>query len=107
MKRYWLVEIREKYGLTQADVAEAVKASPTHYGDIETGRRTPGSPLAMRIAVFLDFPVEWFFLPVYLHNAEKTVLKLAMQLDFPSEEIFLVNFPRFAEMLKKKHRKSS
>lgn len=105
MKRYWLVEIREKYGLTQADVAEAVKTSPTHYGDIETGRRTPGSLLAMRIAVFLDFPVAWLFLPIYLHNAEKAVLKLAMQLDFPSEEIFLTKFPRFAEMLNGKQKK--
>lgn len=99
MKRYWLVEIREKFGFTQADVAEAVKTSPTHYGDIETGRRTPGSPLAMRIAVFLDFPVEWFFLPSYLHNAEKDVLKAALQLDFPEKDIFLSEFPRFAEKI--------
>ncbi|MCM3736414.1 helix-turn-helix domain-containing protein [Bacillus cytotoxicus] len=97
MRRDWLVEIRKKHGLTQEDVAEVVKTSPSHYGDIETGRRTPRPQLAMRIAVFFGFPLDWFFLPSYLHNAELWVLKLAMQMDFPPEDIFLNKFPRIAE----------
>ncbi|MFD0768832.1 helix-turn-helix transcriptional regulator [Bacillus sp. CGMCC 1.60114] len=97
MRRDWLIEIRKKHGLTQEDIAKVVKTSPSHYGDIETGRRTPRPPLAMRIAVFLSFPVEWLFLPSYLHNAEIWVLKLAMDMDFPPEDIFLSKLPRFAE----------
>ncbi|PEE35913.1 helix-turn-helix transcriptional regulator [Bacillus cereus] len=100
MKRDWLVKIRKQHELTQVDIAEALNVSPTHYSDIESGRRTPGSSLAMKIATFLEFPVEWLLLPSYLHNAEKWVLKLAMQMDFPSEEIFLNSFPRIAEKVK-------
>lgn len=100
MKRNWLVKIRKQHEFTQADIAEALNVSPTHYADIENGRRTPGTSLAMKIATFLEFPVEWLLLPSYLHNAERWVLKLAMQMDFPSEEIFLSVFPRIAEKIK-------
>ncbi|PEQ05109.1 helix-turn-helix transcriptional regulator [Bacillus toyonensis] len=97
MKRDWLVKIRKQNKLTQVNLAKILNISPSHYGDIETGRRTPSSLIALKIATFLEFPIEWFILPTYLHNVEKSVLKLAMQMDFPSEEIFLKIITRFEE----------
>lgn len=99
MKRDWLVKIRKQNKLTQVNLAKTLSISPSHYGDIETGRRTPSSLIALKIATFLEFPMEWFILPTYLHNAEKQVLKLAIQMDIPSEEIFSQTITRFEEKL--------
>ncbi|MBG0962482.1 helix-turn-helix transcriptional regulator [Bacillus sp. SRB1LM] len=100
MKRYWLVKIREDLGLIQDKAAKMANISRTHYADIETGRRTPSPRLALRIAMVLNFPFEWFFMPSYLHNAEKEVIEAALQLDFPEKDIFLNEFPHFAEKIK-------
>ncbi|PGC90574.1 helix-turn-helix transcriptional regulator [Bacillus toyonensis] len=89
MKREWLVKIRKQNKLTQVNLAKILNISPSYYGDIETGRRTPNSLIALKIATFLEFPMEWFILPTYLHNVEKSVLELAIQMDLPAEEIFL------------------
>ncbi|MGR5867112.1 helix-turn-helix transcriptional regulator [Bacillus cereus] len=94
MKRDWLVKIRKQNKLTQVNLAKTLNISPAHYGDIETGRRTPSSLLALKISALLEFPIEWLILPIYLHNVEKSVLELAIQMDFPSEEIFLESLTR-------------
>ncbi|AHA74587.1 helix-turn-helix transcriptional regulator [Bacillus thuringiensis] len=99
MKRDWLVKIRKQNKLTQVNLAKNLNISPSYYGDIETGRRTPSSLIALKIATFLEFPMEWFILPTYLHNVEKGLLKLAMQMDVPTEEIFLEMITRLEEKI--------
>ncbi|WP_144517282.1 helix-turn-helix domain-containing protein [Bacillus thuringiensis] len=97
MKRDWLVKIRKQNKLTQINLAKTLHISPSYYGDIETGRRTPSSLIALKIATFLEFPMEWFILPAYLHNVDKSAIKVAIQMDLPAEEIFLEMITRLEE----------
>jgi len=94
MKRDWLVKIRKQNKLTQVNLAKTLNISPSYYGDIETGRRTSSSLIALKIATFLEFPMEWFILPAYLHDVEKSVLELAIQMNLPPEEFFLKTLTR-------------
>ena len=51
--RQWLVEIRSKQGLSQAEVAKRAKISQPSFCAIERGDSTPKPGTAMRIAEVL------------------------------------------------------
>ena len=59
----WLQEIREGKGLTQQQVADAVKISRGHYANIENGRRCESDKVDTEkaIAAALDFDWTLFF----------------------------------------------
>lgn len=60
-KRTWLRDIRVSRKLTQSDVARMLCISHDHYQRIEYGQRNPAPPLARKIAVLFDFPMERFY----------------------------------------------
>ena len=53
--RVRLQTIRQKQGFTQSSFAEAIGISRNHYGQIETGSRTPSLDVAMRIKAALGY----------------------------------------------------
>lgn len=57
-----LVELREKKGLTQEEVAAIVGISRSFYGLIETGLRNPTYGLAKKIAQIFNVDAESLFL---------------------------------------------
>lgn len=61
MRRQWLVDLRHKRGLTQAQVAAAVGISRNHYTGIEIGDRTGSGKVLLRLARFYDVPMSWFY----------------------------------------------
>lgn len=60
--RYKLIELREKSGLTQEEIAAMVGISRSFYGLIETGLRNPTYGLAKKIAQVFNIDVESLFL---------------------------------------------
>jgi len=58
-----LLAARKKSGLTQREVAEAVRISRCFYSLIENEARMPSAPVAFRIAQLFGQPAERFFLP--------------------------------------------
>lgn len=56
-----LLEARTKKGLTQADVADGCGITRQYYGLIESGERTPPTPLGMRIARTLGVSADDLF----------------------------------------------
>ncbi|MDZ5608619.1 helix-turn-helix transcriptional regulator [Bacillus pseudomycoides] len=95
MKRVWLAERRKNKRMSQAALADKVGVTPGHIADLETGRRDPGGKLALQIAIVLGFPMEHFYLPVYLQNASEKEVKLAKEMGFPSEEKFHEKYPQY------------
>ncbi len=61
--RHWLVEIREKSGLSQYGVARLTGLSQSYYAGIEVGVRGNKLPVntAKRIADALGFPWQKFY----------------------------------------------
>jgi putative transcriptional regulator len=53
--------LRSERGLTQADLAEAMRVSRQTINAIETGRYLPSLPLAIELARFFRKPVEEVF----------------------------------------------
>lgn len=61
MNREWLIEARQKKGLSQADVATKCGISRQYYSFIENGKRDSSVKTAKKIAAVLDVPWEKFF----------------------------------------------
>lgn len=59
--RSWLIEYREKKGMTQGQVANAADISQPSYCDIEKGKINPKPETAMRIGDVLEFSWTIFF----------------------------------------------
>lgn len=59
--REWLIAIRKRALLTQADVAHKAGISQPSYNAIEQGKCDPKPGTAMKIAGVLDFPWTWFY----------------------------------------------
>ena len=53
--------LRDTAGLSQGQLAEAMRVSRQTINSIETGRYTPSLPLAMALARFFDRAVEEIF----------------------------------------------
>jgi putative transcriptional regulator len=60
IKRYWLVDLRNKKDLKTREIAEKLGISFQHYNDIENGRRNPSIELSLELAKFFNIPVERF-----------------------------------------------
>ena len=61
MMRPWLIEYRQKAGLSQADVAIKCGISRQYYSFIESGDRNCTVRIAKKIANVLGFPWEKFY----------------------------------------------
>lgn len=61
MKRYWLINMRNKREFSQETVAKMVGISRSYYSQIETGERNPSGTIALRIADFFETDVSKFF----------------------------------------------
>ncbi|WP_404988409.1 helix-turn-helix transcriptional regulator [Clostridium culturomicium] len=53
--------LREERALTQSEVAEAVRITTSYYGMLESGRRIPSLPIAIRLAKHFNLSVEKIF----------------------------------------------
>jgi putative transcriptional regulator len=53
--------LRSRRGLSQGQLAEAMRVSRQTINSIETGRYTPSLPLAIALARFFEQPVEEVF----------------------------------------------
>lgn len=62
MKLYWLMELRERAGMTQADLAEATGLSRMTINTIESGRKPPSEQVAKKIAEVMNFDWLKFFI---------------------------------------------
>ena len=56
-----LKSIRKGLGLTQIQTAEFANIAPSYYCEIETGKKTPAIPVAIRIATALKVSPLIFF----------------------------------------------
>jgi HSP20 family protein len=56
-----LKKVREKYGLTQEELAEELGVSRQSIIALESGRYRPSIPVALHIAGFFELPVEFIF----------------------------------------------
>lgn len=56
-KREWLLQARNRLGLSTQGVAEILGISPQHYNDIENGKRNPSVELSIKMADFFQVPV--------------------------------------------------
>jgi putative transcriptional regulator len=63
-------ELRAARGLTQAQLAEALRVSRQTVNAIETGKYDPSLPLAFRIARLFALPIEGVFFDEGPHAAE-------------------------------------
>ncbi|ABY92010.1 MAG: helix-turn-helix transcriptional regulator [Thermoanaerobacter sp.] len=61
VERKKLKELRIKNNLLQKDVAEVIGITPSYYGMIEQGVRTPTLPVAKKIAEFFNSTIEELF----------------------------------------------
>lgn len=59
--RVKLRKLRESYGFTQQQFADAVGISRTHYGQIETGEKMASWAVAVRIKEMLNYPGDDLF----------------------------------------------
>lgn len=62
-----LAELRKKKGLTQKELAKALKISESAIAMYETGRRTPSLARARIIADFFDVNIEEIFFEKQYH----------------------------------------
>jgi len=63
-----LAELRKKKGLTQKELAKALKISESAIAMYETGRRTPSLARAKIIANFFDVDIEEIFFEKQYHD---------------------------------------
>lgn len=61
MVRYWMVEIRKSYNLTQKRIARMIGISQPVYNRIERGTQNPSVKTAKRIAQMFGFEWTKFF----------------------------------------------
>ena len=61
-KLYWLIELREQAGMTQADLAKKAGLSRATVNYFESGRNVPTEDAAKKIAEALDFDWTRFFI---------------------------------------------
>lgn len=61
MVRKWLIDLREKKGMTQEQVADLANIKRPYYTMIESGKRRPSVEVAQRIASVLKFKWTIFF----------------------------------------------
>ena len=54
-----LKELREKKGITQAELSKILKISPSSIGMYEQGRREPDSTTLKKIATFFDVSIDY------------------------------------------------
>lgn len=52
-------EARDRSGMTQYQIADAVGVSRAYYADVERGRYTPSLKLLSRLAVLLDIDLNF------------------------------------------------
>lgn len=57
----WLIDYRDKNGLSQSELAVKVRVSREYISMIENGNRNPSVEVAKRIANALGFKWEYFF----------------------------------------------
>ncbi|MBI4855820.1 MAG: helix-turn-helix transcriptional regulator [Acetobacterium woodii] len=67
----WLIDYRDKNGLSQSELAVKVRVSREYISMIENGNRNPSVEVAKRIANALGFEWEYFF----NENSNETLLK--------------------------------
>jgi transcriptional regulator with XRE-family HTH domain len=56
-KRKYLLEKRKEKNLSTKATAQILGISPTHYNDIENGKRNPSIELSLRISDFFKLPL--------------------------------------------------
>jgi putative transcriptional regulator len=56
-KRKYLLEKRKEKKLNTKEIAQILGVSPTHYNDIENGKRNPSIELSLKISEFFNVPV--------------------------------------------------
>ena len=61
-RRDFLIELRIKRRLTQAQVAHVLGVSPEYIGMIENAKRNPTLPLALKFEEFYGYPAAQLFL---------------------------------------------
>lgn len=61
MKNQRLIELREKAGMTQEQLAEAIGISQSMIARIENGDREPRKLTKIRLAKLFGVTVEWLF----------------------------------------------
>lgn len=61
MKNLRLIELRDKAGLTQEQLAKAINVSQSMIARVEAGSREPRRAIKLRLARFFGTTVEWLF----------------------------------------------
>jgi putative transcriptional regulator len=56
-KRKYLLEKRKEKKLSTKEIALILGVSPTHYNDIENGKRNPSIELSLKISDFFKVPL--------------------------------------------------
>ena len=56
-KRKYLLEKRKEKNLSTKEIALILGISPTHYNDIENGKRNPSIELSLKISEFFKIPL--------------------------------------------------
>lgn len=59
-RRYWLADLRQKAGYTQASFAKEIGMDRGGYGKIENGKTAPKLKTAITISRKLDFDISRF-----------------------------------------------
>jgi transcriptional regulator with XRE-family HTH domain len=53
-----LYTLRKKHGLTQVQLAEQAGLSQTYIGELESGKKRPGTSITVKIADFFGVPID-------------------------------------------------
>lgn len=61
MKRYNLIELREKRGLTREQLADKLEISTVFVGKIESGSADPGRKTSLKFESFYQIPERTLF----------------------------------------------
>lgn len=61
MRNQRLIELREKAGLTQEQLAEKINVSQSMIARVESGDREPRKTIKQKLARFFGTTVEWLF----------------------------------------------
>ena len=56
-KRKYLLDKRKEKNLSTKEIALILGISPTHYNDIENGKRNPSIELSLKISDFFKLPL--------------------------------------------------
>ena len=57
IKRKYLLEKRKEKNLSTKEIALILGISPTHYNDIENGKRNPSIELSLKMSEFFKIPL--------------------------------------------------